>query len=265
MHRSVLAGLALAAISTPVLAQSAPSIADDTTTTSLTLTTGVDYSSGNYGLADKTKIAVVPIVARLVADDFAFTASIPYIHLDTPGGVVIGPDGKPLPGVPSSGGTTNGFGDVNVGAKYTVPSALIGGADLTLGGRVKLPTASTSKGLSTGKTDFNATAELGYTFGTVSPFVEVGYRWLGDPAGVNLRNGPTLSAGSSFSFGRTVLIASYDYARSATASTNDNSDLFGGLAVPVGKRLTLTGYGTKGLSDGSPDYGVGLLLSAKLF
>jgi len=264
MFRPLLVGLSLAALASPVMAQQTAEPAAKSGP-SLSFTTGVDYSSGDYGLADKTKILVVPIVARLLADDFAITGSVPYIRLDTPGGVVIGPDGKPIPGVPTTAGKTNGFGDPTVGVKYTVPSSLVGDVDLSVGGRVKLPVASRSKGLSTGKTDYAATVEAGYTFGTVSPFVEVGYRWLGDPDGVNLRNGPTLSVGSSFAFGKTVLITSYDYARSATASTDDSSDLFGGVAVPVGRRLTLTGYGTKGLSNGSPDYGVGLLLTAKAF
>ena len=264
MRRALISSLSLIAVASPAAAQQS-SDSSDQKSTSLSFTTGVDYSSGNYGLADKTKILVVPIVARLLAGDVAVTGSIPYVRLETPGGVVLGPDGNPIPGVPSAGGKTNGFGDVSLGAKYTVPEKLVGGVDLSVGGKVKLPTASKSKGLTTGKTDFAATIEAGYTFGTVSPFLEVGYRWLGDPTGVDLRDGPTLSVGSSFAFGQTVVITSYDYARSATASTKDSNELFGGVAVPVGKRLTLTGYGTKGLSNGSPDFGFGLLVTAKAF
>lgn len=232
---------------------------------SLSVTTGVDYSQGDYGLPDDTKITVVPITGRLTAGDWAFTVALPYIRLNTPGGVVLGPDGKPLPGVPTDGGKTNGFGDLGLGVKYSVPSDIFGGLDLAFGGRVKLPTSAESKGLSTGKTDIAGSVELGYTFGRVSPFLELGYRVLGDPDGVDLRNGPTLSAGSSFQFGKAVLIASYDYARSASSSAEDSQEVFGGVALPVGNRFTLTGYGTKGLSEGSADYGAGLLLTAKVF
>jgi len=261
MRNTLLVGLGFALFgTTPALAQETGSAAH-----SLSVTTGVDYSSGDYGLDDDTKITVVPIVGRLTTGDFSFTASLPYIRLNTPGGVVLGPDGKPLPGVPTTGGKSNGFGDVTIGAKYSVPTEALAGLDLSVGGRVKLPTSSDSKGLSTGKTDFVSTVELGYTFGAVSPFVEVGYRVLGDPDGVNLRNGPTLSAGSSVQVGKTVLIASYDYARSATPAADDSSELFGGVAIPAGRRFTVTGYGTKGLSEGSADYGVGLLLTAKVF
>lgn len=268
MHRALLVGLSLAVMAGPALAQATGEATGETPEkkpASLSVTTGVDYSSGDYGLPGKTKILVAPVVARLLAGDFTLTASVPYIRLDTPGGVVIGPDGQPIPGVPSSGGRTSGFGDPTVGAKYTIPTRLVHGLDLSVGGRVKVPTASRTKGLSTGKTDFTATVEAGYTFGTVSPFVDLGYRWLGDPSGINLRNGPTVSVGSSFAFGKTAVIASYDYARSAIATSKDSSELFGGVAVPVSQRFTLTGYGTKGLSSGSADYGLGLLLTAKAF
>lgn len=265
MLRVTFIGMCLAAVGTPALAQVTPP-APPASATSFSVTSGVDFSSGKYGLAANTDILVVPIVGRLTTGDFAFTASMPYIHLKTPGGVVLGPDGTPIPGVPSAGGTTSGFGDLNVGAKYNVPSTLVGeDFDLTFGGSVKLPTADASKGLSTGKTDYGATVEAGYTFGNVSPFVELGYRWLGDPSTVDLRDGPTASVGTSVTFGKSSLIASYDYARSAIATVPDSHELFAGLTAPVGSRLTLTGYGTKGLSQGAPDYGLGLLLTVKAF
>src|SRR5215213_3321941 len=100
MYRALLVGPTVAAIASPAFAQQTSEPAAKTST-SLSLTTGVDYSSGRYGLPSNTNILVVPIVARLLAGYFAVTGSIPYIRLDTPGGVVIGPDGKPISGVPS--------------------------------------------------------------------------------------------------------------------------------------------------------------------
>src|SRR3712207_3965262 len=113
MTKTILAGLGLALFAaTPAVAADGPS---------LRLTTGVDYSRGDYGLDEDTKITVVPVTARLSTGPFAFTAALPYIRLDTPGGVVLGPDGNPLPGVPTTGGKTNGLGDLSLGAKYTLP------------------------------------------------------------------------------------------------------------------------------------------------
>lgn len=266
--RSVsLLGICLAGLATPAFAQqqsTAPS--QPSADTSLSFTTGVDFSSGKYGLDQKTNIFVVPLLGRLTTGDFAFSASMPFIHLKSPGGVVLGPDGQPIPGVPSAAGTNSGFGDLNLGAKYSLPSSMVGdNFDLTVGGSVKIPTASVSKGLSTGKTDYTASVETGYTFGKISPFVELGYRWLGDPSTVDLRDGPTASVGTSVHLGKSTLIASYDYASSTAATFPASHEPFAGLAAPVRSRLTLTGYGTKGLSSSAPDYGVGVLLTVRAF
>lgn len=242
-------------------AQQAPSTAK-VAQESLTLSTGVDYSSGSYGLPTKTTILVVPFALRAKLGDFALTGSIPYLRING-AGVVVGPDGKPIPGVPTSSGTRSGLGDVTLGAEYYIPSEQLGGVDLGIGGRVKIPTASKSKQLTTGKTDETVFVDASYTMGTVSPFVNLGYRFLGSPSGVNLRNGPTASVGSTLQLGKAILMASYDYARATTATTKDSQDLFGAITVPATKRLMITGYGSAGLSSGAPDYDVGLLLSLK--
>jgi hypothetical protein len=263
VRHSILTATAVMALlgATSAAAQQAPSTAS-VTRESLMLSTGVDYSSGSYGLPSNTTILVVPFALRAKLGDFAFTGSIPYLRING-SGVVVGPDGKPIPGVPTSGGTRSGLGDVTLGAEYYVPSEQLGGLDLGIGGRVKIPTASKSKQLTTGKTDETVFLDASYTMGTVSPFVNLGYRFLGSPSGVNLRNGPTASIGSTFLLGKTILIASYDYARATTATTKDAHDIFGGITVPATKRLMITGYGSAGLSSGAADYDVGLLLSVK--
>lgn len=232
---------------------------------SFSISTGIDYSTGDYGQAEKTEILVVPVTARATTGPLSFSATLPYLRIDGPGGVVIGPGGDPLPGVPTAGGVRDGIGDLSLGATYTIPAADLGGLEIALGGRVKLPTSPQDRQLSTGETDFAVSADLSYAIGTAVPFVNIGYRLLGDPEGADLRNGPTASVGSSFQLGQAVLITSYDYARSVNPATDDSHELFGGLSGPISSRLNLTGYGVVGLSDGSPDVGVGLLITARLF
>lgn len=263
--RFILLGLAsLSAIAAPAAAQGTRDNVDKVEANSfgLTFTTGIDFSSGDYGALEKTEIVVVPLSVRATSGPLAFTASLPYLRIDSPGGVVLGPDGRPLPGVPATDGKRSGFGDLSLGAAYTTPS--LGGLEFTLGTRVKLPTANKDEQLSTGETDVSASLDATYSVGNVAPFVAVGYRVLGDPEGFDLRDGPTASVGSSFTLGKAVLIASYDYARSTSAAVEDSQEIFAGLSVPATDRFTLTGYGIKGLSNGSPDYGVGLLLTTRL-
>lgn len=232
---------------------------------SLSASTGVDYSSGDYGAAEDTEIFVIPAVLRATTGNLAFTASVPYLRIDGPGNVVVGPGGEPLPGAPTASGVREGIGDLSLGAAYTFTGAQPGGVELTLGGNVKLPTSQESEQLGTGETDYTVKGEVSAPLGGLTPFASVGYRFFGDPEGVDLRSGPTASAGFSTSVGTSVLIASYDYVRAITPATEDSHSIFSGLSVPVGSRLNFTGYGVAGLSEGSPDFGVGLLVTAKVF
>jgi hypothetical protein len=252
---------------TPAAAQDtrAPTPADTAKRPGFSFSTGIDYSTGDYGQAEDTEILVVPLSARATVGNLAFTATVPYLRIDGPGGVVIGPGGEPLPGVPGTGGLREGIGDLTLGATYSVPAETLGGLELEFGGRVKLATSDEDKQLSTGQTDFTATTEISYPMGNLIPFVSLGYRFLGDPVGIDLRDGPTASVGTSILLGSSVLITSYDYAQASSPLAEDSHEIFAGFSTPLSSRFNLTAYGIAGLSQGSPDVGVGLLLTTTLF
>ncbi|MFC4296166.1 transporter [Novosphingobium tardum] len=258
MTSFAMKGTALAAaalLSTPAWADEMPS---------LSFTTGVDYSSGDYGTGIDTDIVVVPLTARYRTGDLRFTASVPYLHINGASSIV-GGDGGPVVIDPNAPRTSrSGIGDATVGVTWSPPEERLG-FGLALSGRVKLPTASQSKGLGTGKVDTSVSAELSKTVGNVTPFVSAGYRMPGDPDGFNLHNAFTGSAGASVVAGKAVLIGSYDYRESTSDLSDDSQELFGAISGPVSDRLTFTLYGSKGLSDGAPDYGVGAMMTIKAF
>lgn len=233
----------------------------------LSLSTGVSYSSGDYGAPEKTELLVVPFSVRAKTGSWRFSATVPYLRIDSPGNIVGGGIIGPIiidPGAPAAREVRKGLGDLSLGAAYGLPPENLGGFGLDLSGRVKLPTSSERKSLGTGKTDFAVAAELSRSIGTWSPFVTLGYRFFGDPAGLDLRNGPSASVGTTAQLGTVVAIASYDYARATSPASEDAHELFGALSGPLSERLNWTAYGIAGLSEGSPDYGVGLLLTFKL-
>jgi len=248
--------LAIAAVAT--LGWTAPALADD----GLTASTGVDYSKGDYGTGVDTEILIVPFSLRYKSGDLRFSATIPWLRIDGSsaivgdgsGGVVIDPNAPRT--------VRSGFGDVNLGVAYTIPEERLG-FGLELNGRVKLPTARASRGLGTGKTDFAVGAEVSKSIGAVTPFVSVGYRMPGDPAGVDLHNAWNGSAGASLALGKSVLIASYDYRESTSSFSRDSEELFGAFSTPVASRLNFTLYGSAGLSKGAPDFGVGSMIGVK--
>lgn len=245
-----------AGTATVVHAQSDPQGPD------LSITTGVDYSSGDYGTGVDTDILVVPVAARLRAGDVRFSASIPYIRINGAGSIV-GGDGGPIVIDPTTPATKrSGIGDLTLGVNYAVPEDRIG-VGLDFGARVKLPTAKS--GLGTGKTDVSFSSELSRTFGTVTPFIQGGYRIMGDPDGVDLDNVFFGSVGASAALGSggSVLLASYDYRQATTDFVEDSQEVFGAFSTPLSKALNLTFYGSAGLSDGAPDYGVGAMITIK--
>jgi hypothetical protein len=231
---------------------------------SVAASVGADYSTGDYGAAEETNVVLVPIILRARTGDLAISGSMTYIRIDGPADVVIGPDGEQLPGVPTDSGLREGWSDLSLGASYRLPVVGPAGTQFALSGRVKLPTSPASAQLSSGKFDYSVRGEVSASFGAITPFASVGYRFLGDPAGVNLRNGLSLSGGMSVSLGRKVLIASFDHSSASSARTQDSRSLFGGFSMPVGSGLNLTGYGVIGLSESSPNHGIGLLVTAPI-
>ncbi len=230
----------------------------------LSLSAGADYSSGDYGGTAKTNIFVAPISITDKVGDWRFSASIPYLRISGPGGVVIGPDGRPLPGVPGATGTRSGFGDLSLAATASLPSDMLGGFAVDLTGRVKLPTSRSSEHLGTGKTDFSMNADISYPIGDWVPFVDIGYRIPGRPSGIDLKNSVTASIGTSYAMGHTVFIVSYDYGQASSPLAKDAQEVFGAVSAPIAGKVNATLYGIGGLSDGSPAYEAGLLFTLKL-
>ncbi|MET3527138.1 hypothetical protein [Phenylobacterium koreense] len=256
-HLAILAACTASAFATAADAQ------ETAGSSGLSLTTGLDYSSGSYSADEKTEILVAPFSAAWRNDTVRLTASLPYVRIDGPAGVVLGPDGKPLPGVTGVAGKRSGLGDLSLGGSITLPTLPIGlGIDLT--GRAKLPTSDPDKHLGTGEADFTVGADFTYPIGPVAPFLSVNYRMPGDPEGVELRNTYAASVGASMVFGRSIAIVSYDYAQASSPLAKDARELFGAVSTPVTDKVNGTLYGTAGLSEGSADYGVGVMLTLKL-
>lgn len=248
---------------TAPLAYAATASAEETTD-SLSITTGLDYSKGDYGTGSDTEIIVVPVTARYKTGDIRLSASLPWLHIKGASSIVGGGDGGPIIIDPNAPRTSRGgIGDLTLGANWAPREEQLGfGFDL--GARVKIPTASSTKGLGTGKVDVSVSAELSKTFGPVTPFVSAGYRFPGDPDGVDLRNAFFGSVGITVVAGKTVLIASYDYRKATSPLSEDGEEIFGALSTPVTDRMNFTFYGSGGLSDGAPDFGVGAMLTFKL-
>ena len=270
-------GLRLATIATFAVASS-PVLAQDRTVeeivnagdrgSAILLSTGIDFSTGHYGDIQSTEIIVVPVSLRYRAADWlSLGLSSAWIRIDGPG-VVLGPDNEPLPGFPTARQTRKGLGDLGASATASLPLGEDTPWSIDLTGRVKLPTASKRRGLTTGKTDVSFGADVSYLAGKWLPFVEIGIRIPGDIAGLDLRNSPSVSLGAARVLGTTgkggAVIVTYDWQRAFSPLAADSHSLFAAYSHPVSKRLDLTGYGSVGLSSGSAGIEAGILVTAKL-
>jgi hypothetical protein len=161
--------------------------------------------------------------------------------------------------------TARGFGDLTVGAAYTIASAS-SPVEIELSGRVKINTATEQSRLSSGENDYAAGADVSMPIGRVTPFASVSYRILGDNALYRLRDGPAASAGASYALGsNSFVLTSYHYSRAASGLVEDAHELFAGASTKIaGSPLRLTGFATAGLSRGAADASGGLALSVGL-
>jgi hypothetical protein len=231
----------------------------------LTGTFGFGHSSGNYGTPRDTSVDLGLSTLSLGVDNFRFTASVPYMHIDGRGLVVFDASGNPIvinrrTALPADSRT--GWGDLSLSASYTIPPAILKDFEVRISGVAKIPTASASRRLSTGEADLGMSVDISRPFGKWAPFVTVGYLSVGQPVGYTLYDTTSVSAGTSLELtDHLVAIASYDYDSADGPLMPAAQSLFGSLSWVRDDRITLTGYGTIGLSDGSPDMGIGFLIS----
>lgn len=227
-------------------------------------TTGIDFSSGDYG-GDPvdTEITYLPFVAAYTTGQWQFKATVPWVQIKGGGTVVGGGDGGVVIGDGAATETTeSGLGDIWLGATYSFDDTIGDDIYLDLGAKVKVPTADEDKGLGTGETDYTFQADLFKAMGQLTPFATVAYKIKGDSPGLDLDNVIYLSGGADYRLSDTRHVgASLDYQEAASSRSDDALELFGYLSQKLDQSWSVTIYGYKGLQDGSPDYGVGVQVS----
>ncbi|AKM10484.1 hypothetical protein [Croceicoccus naphthovorans] len=268
MNRIAKTGIATAAIAITMAA--APASADEYWQFSL----GADYSSGDYGDVEDTTMLAIPVGVKFQGDNVWFRASVPYVRVDGPDGVIPGEGGvSPGNGNGNGGGGSgedivdtnvrSGVGDVNLAAGYTLPVGDRTWFDLI--GKVKLPTASKSKFLGTGTTDYTLMGELLHSFGGVSVAVNGGRRFNGSNDLYPLNDVWQAGGGIYGKAGEQLTLGlGYEWREGALDTSPNRSEVTGSATYKVSPGLLLQGYGYTGLSDGSPDVGAGLQVLVRM-
>lgn len=225
----------------------------------LEVSLGFHYSTGDYGTSDSTEIYYIPLLVRAEISRWTIQATIPYIRIDGPGGIIDGPAG-PI----ETSGKGDGLGDIFLRVSFLLPTksnwpSWVPFVDVA--GLVKFPTASRSDGLGTGEFDFGIETDLTWAFDRLSPFVTLGYRFLGDPPNANLNDVFGTSGGAQYRI-LDVLWAGIllDYRQPSSSATDERLELVPFAAWSPAPSWSVDPYVSIGLADGSPDVGTGLQL-----
>ena len=241
-----------------IMLQSATSAAQDNDPIT-TLSIGTEFTSGTYGGDVDIEDTYVPLTAMLDYGNVAFRLTVPYLSVDAPEGTIFDSGGEPLPG---SGAMTteSGLGDV-IGSVtfFDVINSQRLGLAMDITGKVKIGTADEDTGLGTGENDYTVQADF-YKF--VDQFTwlgSVGYKFRGDPTGVDLDNVLMASLGGTYKFTTDVNAGFFfDYREAAITGSDSIQELSGFVSRRLSEDWRIQVYALTGFTNSSPDWGAGL-------
>lgn len=247
-----------------VLAGASPAPAEDAPHWSLS--TSVNYSTGDYGTGKDTTLLYVPVTLGVrPIDRLWLSLTVPYIYLSgenvvlTGGGVAARKRGSGKLARPeTSSSSESGLGDVLFKASYVALEERDVIPELTPWVRIKLPTADEDRGLGTGEFDETLGVDLSKRLlERLFGYVTVAYTFIGDPPGTEFRNSFGWSVGAAYEVVRPLSVFAFiDGSTAISPGQTDPIELRVGADYALTKALKLTGSVSRGLTDGAADWGV---------
>jgi hypothetical protein len=221
----------------------------------VTISSGLDFSTGDYGLAVNTNTLSVPVSVKYRTGDWTYRLGTSYLYLEesTKRFLI---DGNTIPN-----SEVSGLGDFVASTRYAFKPVPALNTEFNLNGRIKFGTADRTKGLGTGANDY--TVELGFyqpTGSSVEFFGSVGYRLKGDLPQRVLNNVWLGSIGlSTLLDSRTQLGLVFDYRQATINGRPPFKELSPYWSRRYDRNWSFTAYGLVGLTDASPNFGTGLV------
>ena len=230
----------------------------------LTFSSSVDYSVGDYGTSRDTTIVYVPFTLGVrPVDTLWISVTLPWIYQSsenvvlTGGGVAVRKTDGGKFARPERSSSQSGLGDLLLKVSYTVLKERAFVPEITPYLKVKFPTAQRDKGLGTGEFDETVGVDLSKRlFDGLFGFASLGYTFIGDPPGTNFRDSFGWSVGPGYSIGPLSLFAFLEGSRAISSEQDDPLQLRVGAEYRLLPALKFNGAVTRGLSNGSADWGV---------
>lgn len=245
----------------------------------LQLLTGAEYSRGDYGLPElgRTEVWVVPLSARLRAGAWSLRATLPLLDIRGPAAVgVLVDDGGGAAGAP--GGNASGGGEA-----FPATRRDTGPGDLTLSltrafnaiagtplyadaiGRLRLPSGDADRGLGSGAVDVIAGGETGWAGRAGGVYGAAARRFLGNGPRQARVDGWQWSAGGWWNLGAaSELGLAYGWRAASVRGAPASRSVEINAGTRFAGRWQVGVVASRGLSDGAPDWSLGLTLSRHL-
>jgi len=230
----------------------------------LTVGNSLSFFQGTFGTANTINIRYdATDIQYADGNNWRIKLTVPYV---SESGLPVGATVSGNTVVGGSSGATHthsasGLGDVWLAAHYKIApgSGLL--PSVTPYAKIKFGTASAADGLGTGKTDYEVGLGLQQVAGrNWFPFANLGYRFVGSPAGQSLRNIAVYQAGVSYVADShnivTLMYAGQQAQVSGAPAPSDAILAWNYNVTPAGSGLQV--YIDKGLSHGSANFGIGI-------
>lgn len=219
---------------------------------------GANYDTGDYGDAIETDVWAIPIGLKYRIGLWSLGISTSWLHVTGPNAVDA--DGNFI----NAGGsktTEHGIGDTSLSVKYDLlddREYLVG---LDVSGKVKIPTADENKFLGTGEFDYSVNAEAYKVIDNWTPYLNLGYKWKGDPNNINYNNVWSSSLGFDYKVNRDLVLgAEYFWQQkiSRFSESAKEASVYANYYVNDSNKLNF--YLLAGSGNSSPNWGTGLTL-----
>jgi hypothetical protein len=228
----------------------------------LKLSTGAEYITGDFGGTEPVEQLYIPVTTRYTTKRYSFRLTVPYISLTAPTGTVQS-DGTILPGTGPIV-TESGMGDVIAGVTYrdAFNSEVASDVAIDFTAKVKFGTADVDKGLGSGENDYTIQTELYKFLDRIMLFGILGYKFRGDPPGVDLNNSLIAYMGGNYRLTPAFRTGvDFYYQEALFSGADDQVELSAFLGYKLSNTQYLRSYLIKGFGDASPDWGVGVYIS----
>jgi len=232
------------------------------------LSSSVNYSVGDYGTGKDTTFIYAPFTLGVKPiDGFTLSLTIPYVYqtgqtvVITGGGVAVRKDKQRQLKTATQNqvtSTEHGLGDVLLKGQYVLVEEKSVLPEIAPYLKIKFPTADQSKGLGTGEFDETIGIDLSKTlFPRFVSYITLAYTVIGSPTRTSFDNSFGWSVGAAYLVAQPFSVFAFLDGSTAISPGQANPlEVRVGADYRVAQALKIFGSVSRGLSDGSADWGV---------